>query len=409
MTREAAVKKLYWLVAMIVLAMTADHAGAFPRPERSGFSGNTPQIIRVQGFQFEFGMSDGLIRQSLAREGYSDIKITKRKLTKARAEACKKKKRYVVEVKFDGDVRQVKQIGSCRSTVNAERARKGLKAKGFRKIQLLPYGKGFVAAACRDNRRFRLSLNEYGDIRRKTVLGRCGTTLSQYDVAALLRAQGYSRIRVQPARKGNYSVEACRQDNQVKLLVSNFGVVVREKPAGRCEPPIHPAIIPAVLARYGFTRIDIIDRTLPRYVAHACRDTQRVAISMNRYGEIIDEEPIGRCEAALTADGLTNMLRRAGYDRVRNVRDTASGYAAEVCEDGFRLELELTRYGETIGQRTLGDCPSRRVRRVLDAIEKDGVRDASMYVDGCLNRSRIRIEIDRFGNVGSHKVIGTCR
>ena len=402
-------KKLMWCITAIVLAMAADQAGAFPLPERSNFIGSQPLIIHAQGFQVELGISNGVIRRSLSKEGYSDIKVTKRKLTKARVEACKKGKRYVVEVKFDGRVKQIKQIGRCRSTVNANQARKRLKEKGFRQIQLLPHGKGFVAAACRDKRRYRLALNQYGDVRRETVLGRCGTALTQYDVAALLRAQGYSRVRVQPVRKGNYAVSACRQDSRVELLVSNFGVVTRENPVGRCDPPIHPAIIPAVLARYGFTRIDIIDRTLPRYVAHACRDTQRVAISMNRFGEIVDEEPIGRCDPALTAGGLTNMLRRAGYDRVSNVRDTASGYSAVVCEDGFRLELELTRYGETINQKPLGDCPSRRVRKVLESIERDGVRGVSMYVDGCMDRSRIRIEIDKFGNVGRQTVIGVCR
>ena len=402
-------KKLIWLFAVIALTMTANQAGAFPTPERSVFAGAQLQVIRTQGFQVELGISNGVIRRSLSKEGYSDIKVTKRKLTKARAEACKNGKRYVVEVKFDGKVKRIKQIGRCRSTVNANQARKRLKEKGFRQVQLLPYGNGFVAAACRDKRRFRLSLNQYGDVRRETVLGRCGTALSKYDVAALLRAQGYSRIRVRTARKGNFAVDACRQDSRVELTVSNFGVVARENPVGRCDPPIHPAIIPAVLARYGFTRIDLIDRTLPRYVAHACRDVQRVAISMNRYGEIVDEEGIGRCDPALTADGMTNMLRRAGYDRVRIVRNTASGYAAEVCEDGLRLELELTRYGETLNQKPLGDCPSRRIRKVLESIERNGVRGASMYVDGCLDRSRIRIEIDKFGNVGRQTVIGVCR
>ena len=266
-------KKLIWLVAVIILTITARQAEAFPIPERSLFAGTQPHVIRTQGFQVELGISNGVIRRSLSNEGYSDIKVTKRKLTKARAEACKKGKRYVVEVKFDGRVKQIKQIGRCRSTVNANQARKRLKEKGFRQIQLLPYGKGFVAAACRDKRRFRLALNQYGDVRRETVLGRCGTALSQYDVAVLLRAQGYSRVRVQQVRKGNFAVSACRQDNRVELIVSNFGVVTRENPVGRCDPPIHPAIIPAVLARYGFTRIDIIDpdssalrrACLPRY------------------------------------------------------------------------------------------------------------------------------------------------
>ena len=401
--------KIAWFTTALLTAFAAHHVIAAPIAGKSAFVNERTLLVQTQGFEIELGVSNALIYRSLARKGYTDIKITKRKLTKARAEACRKGKRYVVEIKFDGDVKPIKKIGDCQSRVNADAARKKLKKKGYRQIQLFQHGDGFVAAACRDKRRFRLSINEYGEVRKKAVLGRCGTVVTQYDLAALLRAQGYSRVRVERTRGGEYSVDACRQDNRVKLIVSKFGVIEREKSIGRCDPPIHPAVIPAILARYGFSRIDVIDRTLPRYVAHACRDTQRVAISMNRFGEIMDEESIGRCDPPLSTDGLRAMLRRVGYDKVRNVRDTPSGYVAEVCEDGLRLQLELTRYGETINQKTVGNCQSRRVRRVIESLEKDGVQGASLYVDGCVGRKRVRIKIDKFGNPGRRIVIGKCR
>ena len=54
-------------------------------------------------------------------------------------------------------------------------------------------------------------------------------------------------------------------------------------------------------------------------------------------------------------DGAGSLVD-AGFSSVSGgSNNTASGYAAEVCEDGFRLELELTRHGETINQKPLGD------------------------------------------------------
>jgi len=49
------------------------------------------------------------------------------------------------------------------------------------------------------------------------------------------------------------------------------------------------------------------------------------------------------------------------------------------------------------------------VRRVIESLEKDGVQGASLYVDGCVDRKRVRIKIDKFGNPGRRIVIGKCR
>ena len=402
-------RKIISLAIALTFFPVADHALAAPVPVKPQISSAESLVVQAQGFQIQLGVSDDLIYSSLTAQGYNDIKITKKKLTKARAEACKGGKRFDVEIAFDGRIRRATEIGKCRSLIDLQAARNILRQKGFRKIQLGPDGAGFVASACRNNRRFRVSLDRFGGIRGEKFLGQCGNILTKYDIAALLRAQGFSRVRAKRERGGNFSVKACRRDDAVKLRVARDGVILRERRVGRCDPPIHPATIPALLARYGFTRIDIIDRQLPRYVANACRDTQRLEISMNRFGEIVDERPIGRCAPPLSAAGLEGKLRDAGYVRVRIIEDRPSGFVAEVCEEGTRVRLELTRYGETISQRRLGECASRRVKEVLKQFERQGVSGAIMYVEGCRNRKRVRIELDRRGSVVRRSVIGRCR
>lgn len=397
------------LVIALTFFFVTGHASAVPLPAKPDTAGNETLVVRAQGFRIEFGVSDGMILSVLSANGYSAIKITKKQLTKARAEACKGGTRFDVEIGFDGRIRRAKPIGTCRPVISLDIARNILRQKGFRQIQLGPDGAGFVATACRGNRRIRVLLDQYGDMRGEKIIGRCGGVLTKYDIAALLRAQGYSRVRAERAHRGNFRVEACRRDDKVTLLIGNDGVILREQRTGRCEPPIHPAVIPAILTRFGFTRIDIIDRQLPRYVAHACRAAQRVEISMNRYGEITGERSIGICELPLSAASLERKLREIGYDTVKIVKGRASGFVAEVCEDGARFRLELTVYGETISEKRLGNCPSRRVRTILKQVEKNGVTGATMYVIGCRNKKKVRIELDQYGSIAGRKVIGRCR
>ncbi len=402
-------------IALTFLFVT-HHAFAAPMPKLSTPDSNESLVIQAQGLQLgnnglqlQLGVSDGMILSVLSQNGYSDIRITKKKLTKATAEACKNGTRFKVELSFEGRIRKATRIGDCRPVINVGIARKILRDKGFRKIQLSPDGVGFIAAACRKDRRFRIRLDQFGGVAGKKVLGRCGGTLTQYDIAAILKSQGYSRIQAQRARQGNFAVEACRGDNRLDILVGNDGVVIRERRTGRCDPPIHPATIPAVLARYGFSRIDVIDRKLPRYVAHACRGNQRLEIAMNRFGEIADEKSIGRCDPPLSAAALEDRLRGIGYDTVRIVRDDPSGFVAEVCEEGERFHLQLTRYGETLSEKRVGECNSRRVRKILKQLEQQGIRNGTLYVDGCRKRKRVRIELDRYGSVVKRSVIGRCR
>ncbi len=397
------------LAVAFLFMLAAGPAAAAPLGPLPQLAGVGTPALRVQGLQLQLGIPDGRILSALSRNGYTDIKITRKQLTKARAEACKDGKRWDVEVAFDGRIRRANPIGDCRAVITAKVARQILRRQGFSAIQMASDGQGFVATACRGNRRFRVAMNPFGDIHHETLLGRCGGVLTQYDIAALLHAQGYSRIDAKRVRRGQFSAEACRGDDRVALRIGHDGAILKERRIGRCDPPIHPATIPAVLARYGFTRIEIVDRRLPRYVAHACRDTERLQISLNRFGEIVGERSIGRCQPRLSVAAMETRLRDIGYHPVRIVEHSDAGFVAEVCEDGTRLRLELTRYGETLSEQRLGECRSRRVRKILRELEKDGVRGATAFVEGCRKGKRVRIQLDPQGSFVERTVIGRCR
>ena len=401
--------KIPHMLASALATLTfATNSYAAPFPLHEPASPQTNQIILAQGAQFELGVSDGLIFRVLTQNGYGAIKITKRRMTKARAEACKGGKKYDVEIGFDGRIRRATEIGSCRRAIDIRMAEQILHKKGFRDIRINPGGEGFLGVACRGPHRLRLSLNRFGEIQREKRLGRCGHTLDNHDIAAQLRASGFSRIRVNRGQRGGFSAIACRGDRQVELRLDNNGFIKSERRTGRCDPAIHPASIANLLARYGFSRVDVIDRQLPRYVAHACRGTERVAVSMDRYGEIVDEHRIGRCDPPLTSAQLEAKLRDVGYGKVRVIDRTNSGFIAEVCEERRLIELTLTVFGETISEKELGRCESRRVGGVLKSLEKRGMSNPRMFVVGCRKGMKVRLELDRYGSVASSTVKGRC-
>jgi len=363
----------------------------------------------AQGLQFQLGLSDGMILNVMGRNGYSDVRITKKKLTKAQAEGCRNGKRYKVEISLDGRIRKEVQIGTCRAAINQQIARNILRKKGYKQIVMRPEGNHFSAVACRGNKRFRVSMNLYGEIQGEIHLGRCAGNLSNHDVAALLRAQGFSRLTVKRGPRGNYAAEGCRGDDKLGLVVGRNGAIIRQQRIGRCDPAIHPSAIPSLLARYGFSRVEVIDSRLPRYLAHACRGNERLEVAMNRFGEISDERRVGRCDPPLTGPALEKRLRDAGFTGVKILAQRANGFTAEVCEDAALLRLELTIFGETIRQSPVGQCPTRPIGDVLGEFERQGFSGTTVFIEGCRRGRRVRVELDRTGDEINRKVLGRCR
>lgn len=399
------------VAVLIITALFSIHTGmAAPVTAPLAPQPGHPLLVKIDGLDLLLGISDVLVRGVVSDHGYNDIRITKRKLTKTRLEACKGGIKYALEVKLDGRLKNKGEIGTCRGVINKKAARRILRRNGYRDIQITPRDGAFVAVACRRDRRFRISMNRFGDIRNEVRTGRCGSLLTKENIADILYQRGFSRITITPGRRdGQYTAKACRGDVRADLLIGRSGAILRDQRIGTCAPPIHPATIPAILARKGFTRIEVIDKKLPRYVARVCEGNQSLEISMNRYGRIVDERKIGRCDPPLTKAALLARLRDTGYDSVRIVEANSGRFVAEVCEDGALFRLRLTIYGETVNQKLLGDCPSLRVKNILRQIEKRGITGASIFIEGCRKKDHIRFELDKYGIIKKRWTIGRCR
>lgn len=373
-----------------------------------GVQAGTNAPIELAQLKLEFGVSDATVLRSLNHQGYDDIDITYRGLTKARVEACKNGVRYRMEIKPSGEIQNRDRIGDCREPIGRAAAADILRRQGFRDIRVGQTDQGFAAVACQGRLRFRVAMDRFGSIERRQELGPCGGALSREEIEAYLRSLGYDRVRVTDTRPPRLLAEACRDDNRLALRLSGNADVLDENRIGRCEPPIRADDIPALLGRRGYDRVEVIDDRPPRYRVQACRSENHVELVLDRYGDTLDERQIGRCREPLTRQELVDKLHGLGYGRIQVVTREGREYVAEVCQNGRLFRMTFTLYGATTGEQEVGDCPDAPIQDIVKRFEDTGLSQVTPVIEGCRRGARLRIELDRYGAPVETRVMGVC-
>lgn len=357
--------------------------------------------------KFEFGQNEQLLVASLQSRGFSEIQIISNEFFQVRVEACKDGARYRFKWRIDGQIVDMRKIGSC-GAVTAQRITEILQQAGYNEVEVFPRDNGFVAFGCRDGGRFRMIMQPDGKIAHTKKVGSCRAELSRGEVAALLRKQGFEEVDFQQSGPSGHVVHACLGQAKFELVVNPQGEIESESRIGLCGRGIDPADIPAVLAERGFTRIEIIDDQLPRYVAVACKDGKRVEVTLNRFGKVIKTKRLGRCAKRLSQDEITEILAGRGFLRINVIKAESGGYTIDACYKGRVLRMKFSVYGDFISERDRGACQSRRVSEILDDLRNRNVRDLEVYVEGCRNNRRVRFPIDELGDRGKRERVGNC-
>lgn len=356
--------------------------------------------------------------EALRDQGYSQIKILKQTFSRINFEACQDGVRYLVKMRAVGTVRSKTKIGECRRAISEQRATRILRDRGFRRIELQAVERGFAGRACRQGERFEVFVNRFGDMRRPQAIGPCRRpALSIEQVRRKLRDEGYNRITFTDKELPRYVAEACRNERRLELTLSRRGEIRDRRRIGRCAPPIDPRDIARVLRDKGFGRIKVIDNELPRYVAEACRRGDRMEIVLNRYGEIRNEREIGKCRRPINPDQISKILRDRGYNRVQVVDDRLPRYVAEACRDDDRIEVALNRFGGIVDELRIGGCaPALSPRQFLKVLRDRGYsriryrgQDGSDYlVRACFKTKRYRARFSQYGEVVVRRPAGPC-
>ncbi len=365
--------------------------------------------VRKAQIKLIIGTSDRRVRRSMRDAGYSDIEIKHRGLTKAIAEGCKNGRRFRVELRPSGRINNAERIGRCRSEVSPEQVRQILRDKGFRKIDIDEQGNiPYVATACRKGGRFGIRINRYGDVTVGRRVGECGRRLTKAEIRDQLRADNYNRIKFVDQGRRRVRVEACRQQNRYRIVMSPRGEIRDRNRIGRCAPPVTPARLAAHVESKGYDRVEVIDAKLPRYAVEACKGRDRLELVMNRFGDIRREIKVGRCPPPINEESLRQLMSRAGFKNVRLVSTNKDEYATIACKDNDRMSIRFSRYGEVIDQERVGTCRSPRIIDMLETLDGRGVNRMTVHIDGCRRGNRIRFTLNEWGEILRREQIGRC-
>ncbi len=178
------------------------------------------------GFQDEenqSGLTPSQVRNRLRVRGFNRIRFIDDTLPLYVVEACRRDRRFRIKLNRRGKVREREGIGRCNldtreGALTVAQVRDLLEAREYYNVRVtdrnLPR---YEANACRRGRDFELVLSRFGDIRRRTVRGRCARPLPRaLRVAATQRRAEEFDINV-VRRLGRIDPDEC-QDILEQLL-----------------------------------------------------------------------------------------------------------------------------------------------------------------------------------------------
>lgn len=355
-----------------------------------------------------FGISSGDITRTLLKNGYSQIQVHDRGFKTGKAYACKDGIRYDVKVDVKGRIKGTVKIGNCRNQVSEKQVRRNLEANGYTRIVIDEQNSNYVVVGCKGTQRTRIIISQQGELVQRRNIGKCQDVLAPSDVRQVLRDKGYDRIQFTDRQLPRYVAEACLNNRKLELLINRFGEVKQERRIGRCNPPIDGRNLVKVMRDKGYDRVSIINAKPPRYQVEACVENTRFEITLNRFGSITQRNRIGDCNPAVTPEQIAQLLRKEGFTRL-NIKQRQNGnFRISSCFQGYEKQIKLNRYGELLEEVDGKKCLSRSVSQISDAMRERGFRKAKFFVEACRNGNRLKIELNRNGDLIGRERIGSC-
>ncbi len=399
------------------------------------------------------GITPKQVRRRLRHAGYSKITIVNRNPSGYTVKACQNGRRFKLRLHRQGGVVKRNRIGRCDGGGNARRGgltppqvRKNLRDRGFEEIRFLDRDLPvYVVTACKGRNRFRLRMNRWAAVNRKTPIGRCGFENDRSDrvrprhrdrpkrvdrprreqpvydnrkrppeIRKLLQDRGFNQITFTDRRLPTYVVRACKKGRRLELRIDASGWIRKRNRIGRCRVAnkgLRPPQIRKVLQTRGFSRILFTDHQLPIYVVEACRHDRKFELRLNRFGRVNRKTNIGRCRVQRAQRGfepreVREILRRRGYREINFFDRRLPGYGVEACRRGQKFRMRINRFAEIRKRRRTGFCrpPARSTPPVqyqyeeidekqISGTEQIDPETCQSYLDTLVHRNRIHFDV----------------
>ena len=308
-----------------------------------------------------------------------------------------------------------------------------------------------VVETCRNDRKFRVSVDLLGRVKRKEDMGACDIgrvaqreTLTAPRLNRRLTRAGFTDVEARPMAGGRFVADACRDGRRMRMRFEATGERIDQNVVGRCRngrlvagsrpaapaerAALNPREVRGKLRQEGYSNIRFTDRELPRYVAQACRGGKKLELQMNRFGEVGVQRGLGPCDAqgpqqaanrpgtGLSRAEVSRKLQEQGFSNV-SITKIAPPIQATACRRSDAFEMTLNRLGEIINQRLTGKCRPRITKAGLEqqlrargfSRLKVEERPRGFFANGCNGTRKVSVTFNPYGERTDRKVEGTCQ
>jgi len=168
------------------------------------------------------------IARRLGELGYRRIKVIDNQLPVYQAKACLKNSLMRIQMNRYGEVISASRLGQCSPRLNRQQIVKMLRQRGANRIEILSSDStGFRAAACYRLERRQYRIDPYGVILKRRVVGRCTQAPRLDSVLKQFRSRGMKNLRL--------LVEACRNNRRFQIEIDQYGDEISRERIGNCE------------------------------------------------------------------------------------------------------------------------------------------------------------------------------
>jgi hypothetical protein len=315
------------------------------------FGGDIKRGDKIGECRREVGPRD--IVAKLKRQGLTRISIADAAGPHYAVQACEGKRRLDLRISKYGDLVSRKDAGRCRRGVDIAEIRRRLSEDGYNRIKLVDRGdRRYVLRACLKANRVRLVVSRSGRIRDREIVGGCSLPINPARIDARLAQLGYNRIKVVDRKLPIYRAEACKANKLMQIRMDRYGDVVSQTRSGECDPPLTRVQVAQLLRRRGANRIQVRQLENRSFLATSCLKAKKLRIRFSRYGEVLNRRDIGACAPPPRLPALLRDFRERGVSKVK--------LYVEGCRGNQRFRFAVNRYGEVIDRDWIGRCPERR-------------------------------------------------
>ncbi len=174
-----------------------------------------------------------------------------------------------------------------------------------------------------------------------------------------------------------------------------------------------------LLFESGYLDIQVTRTSFKNVRAQACLNGIRYEVKVRRLsGRVIRGKRIGKCRRAYDAQEIAVRLKRQGLDKISVSPVGRERFVAKACDYDQRVRLDIDRYGEVIQRAVTGRCQrGPNVAEIKRQLKKDGFtkikvverNPGRLIVQACISGDKVRLRLAQNGRIQRQDIIGTCQ